>query len=565
MTNTDKFIDQLLSNVGNKGSKSQKSSEAEDSPVTLQQNPIAAPRSDDDGDDAKDVQRTKNTHNQSPKSQKSSEAEDSPVTLQPDKENFIPSQSVSESEVDNQILSLGKILREYRVRLPEQRKPTIIICGKTGSGKSTTINTVFGKKVSQVGHYSRGTDKDEVYEWEANTENVDIVDLPGLGDSEEKDKDFDPMYRRRVKQADGFIVVVCPPRPAERGTLETVKLLIACGVSSKHIIFGFNRLSDLRYENNDGLQQVQLYGLIGPTTPSHTKAIENAKEAFLNDLRKEIPQASFSESQIIEYDSLSGWNLHKMLRAVIEMIPFEALAKFQQVVTEAHNEVKKKEQEKLEKERELNREKEERLKEKEKRLEERKNRENLFKEEEKLLKEKEKLLREEEKRLEEEEKLLRERKNRESLLKEEEKLLEQEKRLKEEEKLLEQGKRLKEEEKRLREEEEKLLRERKSRESLLKEEEKRLREEAKRLEEEAKCVKERSKAVDDFDGDEDRTNKNLWSKMLDGIQTIATVVDPDAGRAVAELRATASQGVTYVVQGVAQAKKVWDKVISWWK
>ncbi|WP_414622665.1 GTPase [Calothrix sp. CCY 0018] len=325
--------------------------------------------------------------NKSPEKQKSSYAEDLLAQVKPelDREqtkNTASNENLSESQselVEKQIVILGETIKKYRHHLPEQRKPTILICGKIGNGKTTTINTIFGKKVGEVGHFSRGTDKDEVYEWQANTENINIVDLPGLGDSEKNDKIFQEIYRKHVKNADGFIIVVSPPRPAEYGTLKTAKLLIECGVSSKHIIFGFNQLSNLRYQQNDRLQQVQLDGLIGPTTPNHVKAIANAKEIFLNDLRKEIPEASFCESQIIEYDSLSGWNLHKMLHAVIEILPFEALAKLRSVTTEAQKEVKKKEEEQLKRELELILEKQEYLRNKEKELDSRQTREdNLF-------------------------------------------------------------------------------------------------------------------------------------------------------------------------------------------
>ncbi|MDZ7995339.1 MAG: GTPase family protein [Nostoc sp. EfeVER01] len=270
--------------------------------------------------------------------------------------------SKPEKEREQQIAFLSETIKKYRHHLPKERKPNILICGKTGNGKTSTINTLFGQEVGKVGHFSRGTDTDEVYEWESNEENINIVDLPGLGDSPKNDKIFKEIYRRRIKEADGFIVIVCPPRPAELGTLKTVNLLISSGVSSKHIIFGYNKLSDIRYQDNGKLSQVEIDGLIGSTSPKHTQAIVDAKKAFLETLQREIPCASFSEYQIIEYDSLSGWNLHKMLLAVVEMLPFEALVKLNRAREAAERQAIKKEKDRLKEEREFIRQEEERLK-----------------------------------------------------------------------------------------------------------------------------------------------------------------------------------------------------------
>lgn len=245
---------------------------------------------------------------------------------------------------------VGRVVRSLRAehRIPDGRKPRILICGKIGSGKSTTINTLFGQQVTDVGHFSRGTDKDELYEWEAAGENVDVVDLPGLGDSKRSDKLFAEMYRRHIPNSDGFIIIVNPPRPAEEGTLRTANLLISSGVSSKHIIFGYNKLSHITYPGPSGrLAHVEMDGLIGPTEQNHRAAIELAKEAFLRDLNKEMPKARFAAEQIVEFDSLSGWNLHRVLLGVIKILPFESLARLDRARAEAERAARKREEARL--------------------------------------------------------------------------------------------------------------------------------------------------------------------------------------------------------------------------
>ena len=49
--------------------------------------------------------------------------------------------------------------------------------------------------------------------------------------------------------------------------------------------------------------------------------MNKAKEAFLQDIRNEFPNYEFSENQIIQYDSDTGWNLHKMFIAAIDIQP----------------------------------------------------------------------------------------------------------------------------------------------------------------------------------------------------------------------------------------------------
>lgn len=446
---------------------------------------------------------------------------------------------------------ISKSLKKYKNILPEDKKPTILVCGKTGNGKTTTINTLFGEEVGKIGHFRRGTTKKEIYEWESDGENIKIIDLPGLGDAPNKNKEFREIYRRCVAEADGFIVVVAPPRPAEDGTLETVRLLISCGVSSKHIIFGYNKFQTLNYDSptNGKEMQVELDGLIGPTNESHKWAIEQAKRALFEDLQESMPRVKFVESQIIEYDAKSGWNLHQMLNSVIEILPFHTFAKLKKATDQAQKQARAREAAKLKKERE-----------------------ELQKELEKIKIERESA---EKKKKEEKEKIEQEKQK----IEEEKLKIEKEQEFKEKQRQIEDVRKKIEEERRKIEEQavrkaEEL--ERKEIEAEFKAQEKALAEERKIMEEERSKIKElesridaRIKAIEKFDEESEKLEKSFFGKFISGVSDVIAVVDTeaaealrDAGKRIEKAATTIYEGAKKVVNTVGEGAK---KVGGWLK
>lgn len=55
-----------------------------------------------------------------------------------------------ENDIDYHLDTITQNLKKYKHIIPDQRKPTILICGKMGNGKTTTINTLFGVEVGRL-------------------------------------------------------------------------------------------------------------------------------------------------------------------------------------------------------------------------------------------------------------------------------------------------------------------------------------------------------------------------------------------------------------------------------
>lgn len=250
--------------------------------------------------------------------------------------------------------AVADLLDKYQDKLPKQRKPNILVCGQTGTGKTTTINTLFGEDVGKVGYFSRGTAVDELYEWESKGHNIEVVDLPGLGDTRRHDKAYHEMYRRRVAKADGFIVVVAPPRPANMATIRTVNLLLSCGVEPERIVFGYNLLENLKAPVNGRLHRVSLSGLSGPATRDDTRLIEMARTAFNEDIRREVRNGQYAHrfplERVIAFDALTGWNLFGIFDAVLENLPGDALVKWRDAVNQAAKDIQRRTEKRIERE-----------------------------------------------------------------------------------------------------------------------------------------------------------------------------------------------------------------------
>ena len=230
---------------------------------------------------------------------------------------------------------IEKSLKHYKSHLPEETIPRILISGTIGNGKTTSINTLFGKEVGAIGHDGLGTTSDASYNWQYKDNNIQLIDVPGLGESQSTDRKYIKIYKKWIGNVHGFIIIICPPRPAADGTLKTVKTLIENGVLSSQIIFGYNKIRWLNYNTKSGkVACITFNDSQGVTNPLDKAAIFEAKKRFINDLNKKIKNVQFHIHQVVEFDAITGWNLYKLLEAVVQVLPYRVLKKLDKATKE---------------------------------------------------------------------------------------------------------------------------------------------------------------------------------------------------------------------------------------
>ncbi|MGX4744346.1 GTPase family protein [Providencia rettgeri] len=183
--------------------------------------------------------------------------------------------------------------------------PTIGLMGKTGAGKSSLINALFQSALSPVSNVSGCTRQAQLFNMTINNHTLTFIDLPGVGESLERDKEYHQLYRNLLPELDLIIWVLKADDRAWSSDEQCYRFLTEqYGYQSERFLFVLNQADKIEpcrqwdeLNHQPSLEQVanlelKQQAVITAFKPHHPVMTVSAAEGFqLTELAEQLIQA----------------------------------------------------------------------------------------------------------------------------------------------------------------------------------------------------------------------------------------------------------------------------------
>ncbi len=103
--------------------------------------------------------------------------------------------------------AIGKHILDHIQKLTHY-EPVIGIMGKTGAGKSSLCNALFQGEVTSVSDVNACTREVLRLRLSSGDHSLILVDLPGVGESEQRDEEYESLYRNILPELDLILWVI---------------------------------------------------------------------------------------------------------------------------------------------------------------------------------------------------------------------------------------------------------------------------------------------------------------------------------------------------------------------
>lgn len=187
--------------------------------------------------------------------------------------------------------------------------PKVALIGKTGVGKTTTINNLFNANY-HTSHTITGTKAAQQEDFElAGGGSLTVIDLPGLGEDIDEDEKYLRIYQSVLSKVD-VVLYIMQANARDMATDQEILRIVASTAAEnqqRRIVVGLNQVDKIGPGNWDNSFNF----------PSQEQEISIGRRC--NDIIMKLSQETgISRDSIVYYSALKRYRLYDLLVAVIK-------------------------------------------------------------------------------------------------------------------------------------------------------------------------------------------------------------------------------------------------------
>ncbi|MGV3891753.1 GTPase family protein [Citrobacter freundii] len=194
-----------------------------------------------------------------------------------------------------------------RLRSLTQYEPVIGILGKTGAGKSSLCNALFQGEVTPVSNVDSCTRDVLRFRLRNGDHSLMIIDLPGVGESDQRDKEYAALYRHILPEVDLVLWVI----KADDRALSVDEHFY------RKIIFAYQHRVIFVVNQADKAEPCHQWNTTS-NTPSHSQ------QSTIEAKRSAVQQIFLPHHPVCVVSARTGWGLDAMVETMMRSLPDRA-------------------------------------------------------------------------------------------------------------------------------------------------------------------------------------------------------------------------------------------------